>query len=90
MATRKLREMAMASIITEEEIGRLQNNMSEADFGRIEFLEIVHVEKPRIIYSSGAKHFFFLAGLAVSTAECTDSDFASEHIVLPWLTGKSE
>lgn len=82
--------MAMASIITEEEIGRLQHHISEADFGRMEFLEIVHVEKPRIIYSKGAKRFFFLAGLAVCTTECTDSDFGSEHLILPWLTGTEE
>jgi hypothetical protein len=79
--------MAMASILTDEEIGRMQGNISEADFGRIEFLEIIHVEKPRIIYKSGAKHFFFLAGLAVSTKECSDSDFGSDHLMLPWLTG---
>lgn len=78
--------MAMATAITDEEIGRLQCNMSEADFGRIEFLEIVHVEKPRIIYTSGTKHFFFLAGLAVSTRECSHSDFGSEHVLLPWLS----
>ena len=47
-------------------------------FGRIEFLEIVHVERPKIIYRSEEKHFFFLAGLAVRTSECSDSDFESE------------
>jgi hypothetical protein len=78
--------MAMATTITEEEIGRLQGNISEAEFGRVEFLEIVQVEKPRIIYTSGTKHFFFLAGLAVSTQECHHSDFGSEHILLPWLS----
>jgi hypothetical protein len=78
--------MAMATTITEEEIGRLQGNISEAEFGRVEFLEIVQVEKPRIIYTSGTKHFFFLAGLAVSTQECDHSDFGSEHILLPWLS----
>jgi hypothetical protein len=65
----------------------MQGNISEAGFGKIEFLEIIHVEKPRIIYKSGTKHFFFLAGLAVSTEECSDSDFGQGHLVLPWLTG---
>ena len=82
--------MAMASTITEEEIGRLQHHITEADFGRTEFLEIVHVEKPRIIYASGGKHFFFLAGLAVTTRECDDSDFSRDHLLLPWLTGSRE
>jgi hypothetical protein len=78
--------MAMASTMTEEEVGRVQGNISEAGFGRIEFLEIVHVEKPTIIYKSGTKHFFFLAGLAVSTKDCSDSDFGLEHLLLPWLS----
>lgn len=78
--------MVMASTMTEEEVGQAQGNISEAGFRRIEFLEIVHVERPKIIYASGAKHFFFLAGLAVSTKECTDSDFGPEHLVLPWLS----
>lgn len=78
--------MAMASIIGEEEIGLVQGHRSEADFGRVEFLEIVHVEKPKIIYKSSTKHFFFLAGLAVSTSRCTDTDFGPEHVVLPWLS----
>jgi len=77
--------MAMASTITEEEIGRLQGHISEANFGRVEFLEIVHVEKPRIIYTDGTKHFFFLAGLSVSTNECSGSDFGPDHLLLPWL-----
>jgi hypothetical protein len=84
------REMAMISTITDEEIVRLQDHISEADFGRTEFLEIVHVEKPRIIYVSGTKHFFFLAGLAVSTKECSDSDFGSEHVLLPWLSTRAK
>lgn len=86
MASSDIRNMAMAATISDEEIGKLQGHISEADFGRTEFLEIVHVEKPRIIYANGTKHFFFLAGLAVSTRECSDSDFGSEHILLPWLS----
>ncbi len=78
-------EMTMASTMTEEEVGRVHGNIAEAGFGRIEFLEIIHVEKPRIIYKSGAKHFFFLAGLSVSTMECTDSDFGADYLLLPWL-----
>lgn len=79
----------MTSAITEEEIGRLQHHMTEADFGRVEFLEIVHVERPGIIYASEGKHFFFLAGLAVSSRDCSDSDFEGQ-LVLPWLTSTCE
>jgi hypothetical protein len=78
--------MAMESAMTEEEVGRVHGSSGSVDFGRIEFLEIINVERPRIIYRSQEKHFFFLAGLAVRTSECTDSDFESSHVLLPWLS----
>ena len=78
--------MAIAATITEEEVGRVHGSKSAVDFGRVEFLEIVHVERPRIIYRTEDKHFFFLAGLAVCTSECKDMDFESSHLVLPWLS----
>lgn len=82
--------MAMASALTEEEVGRVHGGRSEVDFGRVEFLEIIHVERPRIIYRGQQKHFFFLAGLAVCTSECNDSDFEPAHIVLPWLSERDQ
>jgi len=79
----------MASALTDEEIGRIHEGRSAVDFGRIEFLEIVHVEKPKIIYRGERKHFFFLAGLAVCTSECSDSDFERSHVILPWLSERA-
>lgn len=76
----------MASVIPNEDIGHAYGDRSSVDFGRMEFLEIVHVESPRIIYRKGQKHFFFLAGLAVCTSECSDSDFTSDEILLPWIS----
>lgn len=77
--------MALASVVSEEQIGQVHGNKSSVSFGRIEFLEIVHIERPSIIYRGDDRHFFFLAGLAVCTSDCTDSDFKSEAILLPWL-----
>ncbi len=82
--------MAIASTMTEEEVGRVHGSKSAVDFGRPEFLEIVHVERPSIIYKAGEKHFFFLAGLAVRTSECSDTDFESSHLLLPWLSERSQ
>ena len=86
MVGRDKRKMAMASVIDDEQVEAVQEHRSEADFGRVEFLEIVHVEKPKIIYRSSTKHFFFLAGLAVSSKQCSDSDFGDEHLILPWIS----
>jgi len=77
--------MAMASTMTEEEVGRIHGGRSAVDFGRVEFLEIIHVERPGIVYKSGESHFFFVAGLAVRTSECSDSDFPAGQIMLPWI-----
>jgi hypothetical protein len=79
----------MQSALSDEEVGRVHGSRSAVDFGRTEFLEIVHVEKPKIIYRGDRKHFFFLAGLAVSTSECTDSDFEVSHVILPWLSERA-
>jgi len=78
--------MAMASVVDEEQMAAVQEHWSEADFGKVEFMEIINVEKPKIIYKSPTKHFFFLAGLAVSSGQCSDSDFGPEHLILPWLS----
>jgi hypothetical protein len=78
--------MAIASMVNEEEISRVHHNRSSVDFGRAEFLEIVHVENPRILYKSLGRHFFFLAGLAVCTSECSDEDFGSGRVLLPWIS----
>ena len=37
------RKLAMASTMTEEEVGRIHGSRSTVNFGRVEFLEIVHV-----------------------------------------------
>lgn len=45
-------------------------------FRREEFLELVQVAKPRIIYQTGRMHFFSYDGFAVYTFQCRDEDFA--------------
>ena len=79
--------MEIACRMDEEDMGQaIHDPRSSVEFGRVEFLEIVHVENPRILYKSLGRHFFFLAGLAVSTSECRDEDFGSSRVVLPWIS----
>ncbi len=44
-------------------------------FKRREFLELVEIAKPAIIYQTGRMHFFAFNGFAMYTFECEDSDF---------------
>jgi hypothetical protein len=45
-------------------------------FRRREFLELVEIAKPRIIYHRGRMHFFAYDGFVMYTFECEDSDFS--------------
>jgi hypothetical protein len=44
-------------------------------FRRREFLELVGIAKPRIIYHRKRMHFFAYDGFVMYTFECEDSDF---------------
>jgi hypothetical protein len=44
-------------------------------FKRKEFLELVEIAKPAIIYQTGRMHFFAYDGFAMYSFECEDSDF---------------
>lgn len=43
-------------------------------FKRKEFLELVEIAKPEIIYQRGRMHFFAFDGFVMYTFECEDSD----------------
>jgi hypothetical protein len=45
-------------------------------FRRKEFLELVEIAKPRIIYHRNRMHFFAYDGFVMYTFECEDSDFS--------------
>ena len=45
-------------------------------FRRREFLELVEIAKPRIIYHRNRMHFFAFDGFVMYTFECEGSDFS--------------
>lgn len=59
-------------------------------FRRREFLELVEVAKPRVIYHVRRMHFFAYDGFVMYTFECENSDFkqkvleAIEFSSQPW------
>jgi len=49
-------------------------------FNRNEFLELVEMAKPKIIYHRRRMHFFAYDGFVMYTFECEDSDFKQKVI----------
>lgn len=47
-------------------------------FKRREFLELVGIAKPKIIYHKGRMHFFAFDGFVMYTFECKNSDFTQK------------
>ena len=47
-------------------------------FRRKEFLELVELAKPEIIYHVGRMHFFAFDGFVMYTLECDNSDFTQK------------
>ena len=47
-------------------------------FKRKEFMELVEIANPKVIYQTGRMHFFAFDGFAMYTFECEDRDFAQK------------
>ena len=50
-------------------------------FERKEFLELVEIAKPRIIYHRKRMHFFAFDGFVMYTFECTKKDFQDKKVM---------
>ena len=46
-------------------------------FRREEFLRLVDIAKPRIIYRRGKNHIFAFEGFVMYSQDCRDSDFSA-------------
>ena len=58
-----------------------QNTSSyRVKFRRQEFLELVRIAKPRIIYHRKRMHFFAFDGFVMYSFECKDADFSQTVI----------
>lgn len=49
-------------------------------FRREEFLELVGIAGPKIIYHTGRMHFFAFEGFVLYTFQCKDGDFSQRVI----------
>jgi hypothetical protein len=67
--------MAVAGATTAAMVAAQNTSSYRVKFRRSEFLELVEIAKPRIIYHRRRMHFFAFDGFVMYTFECEDSDF---------------
>ena len=67
--------MAIAGAVTAATVAAQHASSYRVKFRRKEFLELVEIAEPKIIYQTGRMHFFAHDGFVMYTFECKDSDF---------------
>ena len=72
--------MAAAGAITAATVAAQHTSSYRVKFRRKEFLELVEIAKPKIIYHRKRMHFFSFDGFVMYTFECDDSDFKQKVI----------
>ena len=66
--------MAATAATTTAIVAAQHTSSYRVKFKRKEFLELVEIAKPEIIYQRGRMHFFAFDGFVMYTFECEDSD----------------
>jgi hypothetical protein len=72
--------MATAGATTAAVIAAQHTSSYRVKFRREQFLELVEIAKPKIIYQTGRMHFFAFDGFVMYTFDCEDSDFKQKVI----------
>jgi hypothetical protein len=66
---------AGATVATTAAIAAQHTSSYRVKFKRKEFLELVEIANPKIIYQTGRMHFFAFDGFVMYSFECEDGDF---------------
>ena len=80
--------MATAGATTAAVVAAQHTSLYRVKFRRREFLELVEIAKPKIIYHRKRMHFFAYDGFVMYTFECDDADFSQR--VLESVLGGSD
>ena len=67
--------MVVAGATTAATIAAQQSSSYRVKFRRREFLELVEIAKPKIIYRTKRIHFFAYDGFVMYAFDCEDRDF---------------
>jgi len=71
----RIQILAVAGGTTAAVIAAQHTSSYRVKFKRKQFLELVEIAKPKIIYQTGRMHFFAFDGFVMYSFECKDSDF---------------
>ena len=72
--------MAVAGSTAASAAASAHTSSYRVKFKREEFLELVEIAKPRIIYHRGRLHFFAYDGFVMYTFQCEDNDFSQKVV----------
>jgi len=50
-------------------------------FSREQFLDLIDIAKPKIIYKRKKNHFFAFDGFIMYSQECADEDFPNQKVI---------
>jgi hypothetical protein len=70
--------MAIAGATTAAVVAAQHTSSYRVKFRRREFLELVNIAKPNIIYHRRRMHFFAYDGFVMYTFECENRDFSQK------------
>jgi hypothetical protein len=73
--------MAVAGATTAAMVAAQHTSSYRVKLRRREFLELVEIAKPRIMYRHPRIHFFAYDGFVMYTFECEEHDFPNQTIV---------
>jgi len=62
-------------------IATMQASSYRVKFRREQFLELVEISRPSIIYRRGSNHFFAFDGFVVYSQQCKDDDFPDQKVI---------
>ena len=72
--------MAATGATTAAVIAAQHTSSYRVKYRREQFLELVEIAKPKIIYQTGRMHFFAFDGFVMYTFDSEDSDFKQKVI----------
>jgi hypothetical protein len=58
-----------------------QSSSYRVKFKRDQFLELVELAHPSILYRRGSTHFFAFDGFVMYSQQCSDNDFQNQKII---------